>query len=343
MTTSRLSLVLFSAVVLCNVVEAVTIDNVSPSQIGLGDEITITGSGFSTAKPKLSLVATSSAKGPVKAGLKLVRYDDSTIVAALTKVRKDSLGNYALSIAFGRERSEAGELEIKGPEIAELVGEREEFAVGEEASIAGRYFGYKKPTVVVGGAKVKIVYYDSTTVKFIVSKKSACGAVNVTISNKAGSFELRDKFQIVCTGDDPPSGGGSVALRIGADELVFNDVRNVRAGPDRVSFQGSQSRPLLRVATFIIPVSGLGAQHRSGPIIPPAGFILIYTEVFGPQSGGKSGLGWGEGGWDVDITVWDGKRLAGTFRATLRSLEVTGDAECAPTLEVSGEFDVVVE
>ncbi len=192
---------------------AQTVDSVTPAAGAYGTLVTIDGSGFGEAKPKVVVVAEAGGKARK---LKLHAWSDTQLVAEL---RKLPAGPYELQVlpkGAGAEPAVApAPFEVMLPTDALLAPGNA--APGEEVTLTAQHLGTKKGVVRVGGKKAKVLGWDagtpaegaangaaSGTVVFRLGKKTPPGSQPVSVKTTAGEVVLEQQLTI----NEPDAGGG---------------------------------------------------------------------------------------------------------------------------------------
>ncbi len=207
MIRTFLATLLFAAAATAQVVDTVT-----PSIGAFGTLVTIEGSGFGDAKPKVVLV--SEADGKTRK-LKVHEWSDTHIVA---EIRKQPAGPHELAVlpkgAAGEPAIAAAPLEVALPSDASFVPDTA--GPGEEVTLIAQHLGTKKGVVKVGGKKAKVLSWQIApgngealgTVVFKLHKKTPAGGQSVTVKTSAGEVVLEQGLDV--TEPDPGGGGGGI-------------------------------------------------------------------------------------------------------------------------------------
>ena len=171
------------------------VSNPIVSDITIGTQFTISGSGLGAGKGKV-LIGTAPAK--------ILSWNDTSIVCSVNKVPLPS-GPYDVIVKPQPHKSVSpiilpGALTVMNPEIDPILSL--DGSPEAEVVITGRFFGTRKGKLYLGTQKCKVVSWtmDATTgvsqVSFIVPKKLTSGTFDVTVINKVGSTTLANGLSI---------------------------------------------------------------------------------------------------------------------------------------------------
>ncbi len=169
---------------------------VSPAEGAAGTELTITGSGFGTKKPKVYVGNTA---------LAVTAFSATSVRARLSKAA--TAGDYAVKVQptapRGAAISEAAAFTIRKPSPVSVSPAL--VTAGDTLTIAGRFFGTTKGKVSISSGKslsCAVTGWPGSenggdeTIKCRVPKGLTAGAATVTVTNGAGSAALTGKLTV---------------------------------------------------------------------------------------------------------------------------------------------------
>jgi hypothetical protein len=286
------------------------ITGVTPIQGGLGTEITISGSGFGTQKPKVQLVQAVPAPGKKARTftLKVSSNSDTQVVA-----RGDTglLGLFNLSVTpAGRGTTaltRANAFSFRAPSVTSVSPTSG--ATDAVITITGLYFGTKKGFVAVGGKRVSVTAWTNTSVSFKVPKTLANGAYTVEVISKLGTGSKTNAFTVT----------GS---QIGVSKT---DVLTAKIG----SFNFSAKKPFVNGAyvttTKLVNIAsfkriGLSGSNQTFGI---AGFMDLTKPM--PQTLTQS---------NSDILIYFSNNVIKNFRLVRSDVYSTTDSRATYTLNL---------
>jgi hypothetical protein len=169
---------------------------VSPAEGAAGTELTITGSGFGTKKPKVYVGSTA---------LAVTASSNTSIRAKLSKAA--SAGDYAVkvqpSVKGASAITESAAFAIRKP--APVAVSPASVKAGDTLTISGRFFGITKGKVTIASGKplsCAVTSWPRTenggdeTIKCKVPKGLSAGAATVTVTSGAGSTALTGQLTV---------------------------------------------------------------------------------------------------------------------------------------------------
>lgn len=172
--------------------QAYTID---ANQGTIGSQVTVTDSGFGSKKGKV-LIGTANTK--------IINWGEISITFEVTKSLPP--GTYDV-VVRPKEPKGANPITYKGaftiyaPEIVSVTPKAG--LPGDAIELSGNYFGGKKGIIYLGSKKCKVLLWtmDKVTgasqVKFVVPKKMAVGAHDISMTNKVDSNMIAKGFEII--------------------------------------------------------------------------------------------------------------------------------------------------
>lgn len=327
-------------------VAEVVITDVTPSDITVGTEIVITGTGFGTKKPKLSTEPTVAGAKPPSEKFQVTSVTDTEIRAVVKKIHKDigsSRRNLIVSVKGEEPGLAVDALRIVAPVITDVSPAG--VAPGAEVTITGNNFGTKKGKVSVGAFATKaartaypakVLSWTNDTIRIRLSKKQPDGNHTVSVTNTVGTT----------------IGGGVTTTSpiSGADILKgrFLDFIATDRVPDQVTATPIGTVTGLSVfavdngkggnsATITINLDlGAAPDTLTFPITYQDASIVVGQTIVGRGFPPQITInGWGlEQACSVTITSYEGGRVKGSFECSLPRTAGSG----ANPLAVSGEF-----
>src|SRR5262245_10268776 len=190
---------------------AQSIDAVTPDTGAYGTQITIDGSGFGTAKPKVVLVSDDDGK---TRKLKVLEFSDTHIVAEMKKL---PAGTHELQVRpKGKGAAPIGAAQ---PFTVALPSEPlftpGRAGPGDEVTLTALHLGTKKGTIKEGGVNAEGKPWlasapgdgvETGTVVVKLGKKTPAGPQPVSVKTTAGTAVFADALDILT--QDPGGGGG---------------------------------------------------------------------------------------------------------------------------------------
>jgi hypothetical protein len=178
---------------------AASITTIDPQPVSVGMPFVISGGGFGTAKPKVTLVA-----GKKKAALKVVApFTDGAINATVTSAKYAGL--YTLTVGKGATAVQSV-LTVAAAAPATITPPNP--APGASFTIGGKYFGTKKSKVRVGTLVAKVTSWTDDTIVAVLSAKQPAGTQDVFVKNTVGESKAP-------TGADVGGAGVATVHQIG--------------------------------------------------------------------------------------------------------------------------------
>ena len=186
---------------------AQNITNVSPGSGSVGTIVTITGTGFGTAKRPVFL--TSPETGSKKFALKVTSVSDTSIVATVVK---GVVGSFDVNIKFGAVTvTSADAFALLAPSIT--AGQSATADVGTSVVLDGTDFGSKPGKVFAAGKKATVESWTDTAITFDVPTTVVDGPVVVVVSNALGDDAIPDFLTV--TGSSVTFGKDKVTGKVG--------------------------------------------------------------------------------------------------------------------------------
>ncbi len=269
---------------------AQSIDTVEPASGSIGTLITITGSDFGTAKPKVWLSQEGSKK---KRRLKVTSSSDVEIIAEL---KKGEIGDFDVNVqpkgkgALIATEEEGFEIPLPTFDTLDPVGA--ELAPGTAAVLGGVDFGSRKPRLKVGGKKAKVTAFSDDEITFVIPKALHDGAHDLEFRNPVTTLPIPALVSV--TGSTKTIGkpdtatykadkkkftiGGFLAM------IVASDVDSTTISLSQGGFPSYQLTLDIPVASLdeSVPVAFIGS--------PDASITMTYTaELFGASTTWVSG------------------------------------------------------
>lgn len=289
----------------------VTVSSAAPSPATIGMNITINGSGFSTAKPSVSLTTANSTK---KYTLKVVSYNDTEIVAT---VKTAVAGTFDLNVKVKSATGTlASGLTITPPVVNNFTPNSA--APKDVITINGNFFGNKKPKVLIGGKSAKVLTFSNTQITCELPNLAG-GVHAVSVSNKVGAT---DAGNITCTIPAPPLGGpdrvegkfGTVNFK--SQGSFLGATANTALNPDLIIINAGMT-PGPKGKNFSLT---FGYELATGNVpttinLGSSGLVVSYTEVGIPPKTWLSALAGST--FTVNITGKTADTIEGTFSGTL--------------------------
>ncbi len=290
------------------------IADVSPDNGTLGSVLTITGSGFGSAKPKVFLQAEGAKK---KYALKVTAFADDAITAEVRKaVQGDLTLNLQPKIKGAAAASAAFTVNTPGVTLLNPTGG----LPNAEIQLTGTDFGNKKLKVLINGKKAKVLTSDQTSATFRIPKSVPSGEWMVEVQNKIG--EASADTGLVIIGSNKSLGPDVFKAKIRKKKLAAA-ASNLSAADNgsNIAFDatraGNPSQQLSVVVPFFMGSHSVPKTFKDGEV---GGMPIFYIENFTIDSQ-QFFTNWsvrpGELPWNVTITGRSGDRLVGTLEATL--------------------------
>lgn len=177
---------------ICGAARAQSVTTVAPTNGALGATLTITGTGFGTAKPAAALIHNSTGK---KTALKVTAFSNTEItaifsapaVAGIYDVQVDPAGSAA---AFLKDDA----FTVESPSIA-AFNPTTAFP-GDSITLNAQFLGTKKGKIVVGGKNAPITAWSDSNAVFKMPPSLKAGVFDVTVSNASGADGADDALTI---------------------------------------------------------------------------------------------------------------------------------------------------
>ncbi len=304
----------------------------------VGGVLTIDGTAFGTAKPKVFLLDEATGKKYV---LKVTDFTDLQITA---EIKKAVLGALVLNVQpKGADPFTFESVVVEAPDITGLFDEQ--FLGIDEATpslpfyIAGEYFGSKKGKLRIGGKKAKVITWAMTGILLEMPKKLANGLWDILLDNKVGTDEDEE---ITMTGSDVKIGNATLNLFIDGVKLKLKFTPGVPAGGHIVIVGVSATNPSKNMS-MVVPFD-VDNDTAPASFTNDVTLLLTYTET------GKVSLGqippvatWiasgvGVGTVQVDVNASSGGQVAGTVDAMLE-LQLSTFTDPKPqTVHLTGDW-----
>jgi hypothetical protein len=313
------------------------VDN-PPVAASVGSVLTITGSGFGTAKPKVFLTDEASKKYT----LKVTEFDDTHIVA---QIKKAVAGDLTLNVQLkGVTDPLTAAVQVEEPQIdelldADMITPITSAEVNTEFVISGSFFGTKKGKVKIGGKAAKVLEWADDMVHVVMPKTVANGQWPIALDNK---IAVNDGTSVTTTGSN--ASVGKVGLTVtfgtgpGAETIKFNYSAG-GGGVGLVGFAGTTSGLPNKTITVIFPFNGtvpstIDSQTDAGLIVT---YNLTEKPLFPPHIASWF-IATGTAGLVLHVTASGGGGFAGDFEGDLPIVtNQTGHAVDDP-LHVKGTF-----
>lgn len=299
-----------------------------------GDFFTIEGSGFGVKKPKVKLIDPLTGKKAKKSSVKVVKgmHDDNSI---LVEVRKGLAGTYDVEVKVKKDIDVAkGGYTILAPSLSNAPLEGVE--PKEQITIGANHIGNKKPKILIGGQKAKVISFGPAPEEGIfpdqivltVPKKVANGTWDLTILSKVGTDTAPGVVGVV----NSAAKLGKESFTALLDGKKFSakgkklQASNIGLGTvlAAVKFKGKGTNSFnISLVYDSIPATINGAL--------PSTFLYSENKFSG---GVLTSNIWGGNGWSATINAMDADgNIAGSFSGTLTN-------ESLPAKTVSGQFVV---
>jgi len=158
-----------------------TVSQVTPTAAAVGSTLTIDGTGFGTAKPKVQLVDGATGK---KYSLKVVDSTDTKIHATITKAVEGHLQLQVLVKGAAAPANSPANISIERPLVTSLSTSSAE--PNAPLTVFGDFFGIKPGTVLINGQKAKVVSWVMNEIHLLMPKKLPNGFFKLAVDNKLG-------------------------------------------------------------------------------------------------------------------------------------------------------------
>jgi hypothetical protein len=338
---------------------AQTIDTVSSSDDAtvdktvsatVGSVLTIDGSGFGTAKPKIFLTDGDGKKYV----LKVTAFADEQLTA---EVKKAVLGELTLNVQpkGAAEPVIFESVTIEGPAIDALLDltELEIDSIGPngEFLISGTFFGSKKGKIFIGGKKAKVLEWLNGEIHLKMPKTLANGLWDIVLDNKLG---LDESAEITMVGSDKKVGKTSLTITVGTgpDEktIKFKYSGDPVTDVEYTPFGGAQlgdPKFIMGLTVHFNPATGeVPVTLESGKAHPGMVASFSVTKKTGPGLLDFAIGNWtllpGSEGMTVEVKNSGGGQMGGTFEVDLPMLGVANQATAifgdANPLHIAGTF-----
>ncbi len=307
---------------------AQTISSTSPTNIegaAVGTTITINGSDFGVAKPKVQLFDSVTNK---KYALKVATFSDSQITATISKAVS---GEFSLQVIVkGAAAPAETPMTIRAP----LVTSLSVASAGPNApfSILGDFFGTKKGKIRVNGQNAKIVSWAMNEIQLLMPKKLPNGFWTIAVDNKVG---VDDGATIQVVGSTVKIGKATLNAYINGTKLKLKYGQGAVPGNYAVVAVGaSGSYPSGEALVIGVPFfdgNNVPEDYVWGTNL----FVVSYFEykVISKLPVTKAYLP--ANGFTVNITANSAGQVAGNFHGTLANV-----ANQLDTVSCDGDFVV---
>ncbi|MCG3133414.1 MAG: hypothetical protein HMLKMBBP_00571 [Planctomycetes bacterium] len=321
---------------------AAAIDQVGPGEGTVGTVLTITGSGFGTKKPKVSL---SDFESPGFLPLKVLSFSDTEITAQVVPGRGKTAarGGLFAVLVSNKDAPEDFISEDTFRISVPLLDETSPATLAPRGTltVTGSLFGTKKGKVLIGGKKAKVTQWTDTEILATAHKKTPAGTQDVTVENMIGQATFGDAVEV----EEGDGGGG------GKGDTFTGTMTGRIDGSPYADF-----RP--RLEGEISDTGGITmiAGMRRGPVIfnVEVDANNLDLDAVGPLPGTTFTPNFIEVRTEDDSTVW---RTAGAGTVTIFkvangrysgvlpniTMNRTSGTDGNPTLQINDfEFDFVV-
>ncbi len=309
----------------------------------VGSVLTIDGTGFGTAKPKVFLTDANNKQYKLKVA---AGFTDVLISATITKA---VAGDLTLNVQpKGVAVPATTPITIEAPTITELQDPSTQAPItsadaNAEFVITGDYFGTKKGKIKIGSKAAKVLSWLDQEIHVVMPKTLANGLWDILLDNKLATDPDEE---IITTNSTAKIGKAHLDVVIGTGpgaETIHYKFTASQGGPGYIAFGGSTaSFPVktLAVAVFFdlanspVPIDIDSADN--------AAMLISYTKTLAGPSKFVPGpfSNWlilGSAGLVVHITASGGGQCAGTFTADMPSI-VDQIGQGPATLHIEGEF-----
>jgi len=315
---------------------AQVIDSALPINAAVGTTLTISGSGFGVAKPKVQLFDSVNNK---KYSMKVVTFSDTEITATITKaiVADLTLQVIVKGVALPIEGPVA--IQIERPLVTSLS--TSEASPDEEFTIFGDFFGIKKGKLRIGTQNAKVLSWTMNEIHALMPKKLYNGQFDVAVDSKIG---VDDDATIEVINSTVKIGKATLNLFVDGSALKLKYTPGVSVAGHIVLVGVAATNPSKNIQ-FTIPFD---AVNESAPKTITSGitFLINYIEtgkISGPMippvaTWTASGVGTGTP--QVNITASSGGQVAGTVDSILELQFNTFSTSKPATVHVTGDFVV---
>ena len=311
-----------------------------------GSVITITGSGFGTAKPKVELIDRETGKKAKGTNWKVTENSDTSITAEL---RKAKAGDYDLQVRpKGKGITPALSKEgftVRG--ISNIVADVMAGDPGEEVTVSAEFMGLQKGRAKIGGKKAKITSWEPNgggsegtggifTIK--LPKKIANGVYEIEVKNKTYIVTSDDFIEIENSDFGIPKDGkakftaklGGSNFKATPQTLLYTSLPVGKNVVTSFSPVAAGLPPKAWQFSFLYDANAGGNATISGSDI----LAITYSEGLPPNTLNYTG----HEGITINITgVTAGGQLTGNLSGTLTRVNGTGP----DTLQVTnGQFSI---
>lgn len=313
LSLSRLACLL-GVLALAGSATAQSVSNATPTSAAVGTTLTINGSGFGTAKPKVQLFNAATNK---KFVLKVLTNSDTQITASITKAVVGDLALQVFPKGFKVPIANEPTITIERPLVTSLSTSSSD--PDGTFTVFGDFFGTKKGKVNVGTATAKVINWTNTQIQLTMPKKLFNGLHFIKVDNKLG---FDDSSSITMTNSPEKLGEAGLTLTIKGSAFKPKIVQASLAGGVINIVAVSVSNPSKNL-TMMIPFNP--AVELAPKLLTSGPFLnLNYIEtnkitgfVFPVPAATWSASGLGVGTPNVHITASTGGQVAGTVNSTL--------------------------
>ena len=308
----------------------------------VGSVLTISGTGFGTAKGKVFLTDSANKKYTLK-----VLPTDWTDTAITATILKAAAGDLTLNVlAKGTTVPATSPVTIEAPAILDLQDAAMQGSItsadpNTEFVITGNYFGTKKGKIRVGGKPAKLLSWADDMIHVLMPKTLANGLWNISLDNKVA---IDGDNQITTTNSTVKIGKATLNLQLDGSGLSFKFTPAVPVAGHIVIVGVNGSNPVQQL-TLIIPFD---IDNDTAPATITSGATL--TAVF-LQTGKISGFqipsvatyaanGSGLSSMTIQINAASAGQVAGTVDVLLEKQSDTFSPPHPDTLHLTGSFIV---
>ncbi|MBL8694998.1 MAG: IPT/TIG domain-containing protein [Planctomycetes bacterium] len=171
---------------------AQSVTEVAPTNGAVGTTLTITGTGFGSAKPAAALIHSTTGKKTV---LKVTAFSNTQITATLSAAAVS--GIYDLQVdpagsapAFQKDDA----FTVESPSIT-AFNPTTGFP-GDSITLTAQFLGSKKGKILVGGKSAPITAWSNTSAVFKMPPSLKAGVFDVSVSNGSGADNADDALTI---------------------------------------------------------------------------------------------------------------------------------------------------
>ena len=320
----------------------------------VGSVLTIDGTAFGTAKPKVFLTDGEGKKYNLK--VEKDGFSDTQITAT---IKKAIAGDLTLNVQpkGADEPFTFVAVTIEVPQITgildhETLEEITEASPGMEMVFSGTFFGTKKGKVFIGGKKCKVKEWLGDEVHLLMTKALANGLWDILLDNKVGTDEDEQITMIEST-----KKVGKVTLEVTVGEGAFAQTikykykENPSTDPEYLAFGGSTGDFPIKVtglvvhfnpATDPVPVDISSGDKGNEGMVCSFSIALKGPSKFVPGDFASWLIIPGAEGFVVHMTSSGGGQAGGTFEADLPLITPANGASAvfgdANPLHIEGTF-----